>query len=252
MAEKALVDERLERVQVGARHLLGVGERAAAREGRKVGEGLLLGSREQLVAPVDRRPQRALPLGQVPGTTGQERQALREALEDLVGRERLDARGGELERERQVVETAADLRDRLVALEVGLDRLRARQEEADTLVGRERRHLVHLLRVHAQRLPARHEQIEVRTRGEQPGNVSRSVDDLLEVVEDDQQRLAGDVLDETVLGAERLRGALERPAADRAAAASGTHQTPCGYRAASSPAICSASRVLPVPPGRSA
>ena len=122
VAEKALVDERLERVEIGVGHLLGVAERAAAGEGGEPGEGLLLGRCEQLVAPVDRRAQRALALGQVSGAAGQQRQALRQALEDLAGRERLDARGGELERERQIVEATADLRDRFVALEVGLDR----------------------------------------------------------------------------------------------------------------------------------
>ena len=37
---------------------------------------------------------------------------MREAFEDLGGRERRHARGRELERERQVVEAAADLGDR--------------------------------------------------------------------------------------------------------------------------------------------
>ena len=91
---------------------------------------------EQVVAPLDRRAQRPLALGQVAGAAGEQRQPLVEPLEELLGRERLDARGGELEREREVVEAAADLGDGLVGLEVGLDRARPREEEADRLLVR--------------------------------------------------------------------------------------------------------------------
>jgi tetratricopeptide (TPR) repeat protein len=62
VADEALVHQRLQRVQIGLRHLLGVAERAAAGEDREPGEDPLLGRREQLIAPFDRRAQRALAL----------------------------------------------------------------------------------------------------------------------------------------------------------------------------------------------
>ena len=65
MAEEALLDERLERVEVGLAHLLGRLERAAAGEDGEAGEEALLFWREQVVRPVDRRAQGALALGEV-------------------------------------------------------------------------------------------------------------------------------------------------------------------------------------------
>ena len=117
VAQQALVDERLQRVEVGAADLLRGLQRAAAAEDRKPGEELLLPFVEQLVAPLDRAAERALALGQVSRAAGEEPQPLLEPLEDLRRRERLHARGGQLERERQVVEPPADLGDGLVGLE---------------------------------------------------------------------------------------------------------------------------------------
>ena len=98
-----------ERVEVGAGHLLGGLERAAAGEHDRAARNSRCSSAvEQLVAPVDRRAQRALALRQVAGAAGEERQPLLEPFEQLRRRERLHPRGGELERERQVVEAAAD------------------------------------------------------------------------------------------------------------------------------------------------
>ena len=62
---QALVHERLERVEIGVRDLLGRLERAAAAEDRQAREEQLLLLAEQLVAPLDRGAQRALALGQV-------------------------------------------------------------------------------------------------------------------------------------------------------------------------------------------
>ena len=63
-AEQALVDERLEQVEVGVADRLGGLRRHAAREDGEPAEQLLLLGVEQLLAPRDRRVERALALGQ--------------------------------------------------------------------------------------------------------------------------------------------------------------------------------------------
>jgi hypothetical protein len=133
-ADEALLDERLQRVEVGPGHLLRCFEAEVAREAAEPGEDVLLLGREQVVAPPDRPSQRPLPLGRVARAAGQERQAAVQALEDLAGRERPHAGGGELERQRQVVDPTADRENVLVRLEVRLHRSRPREEEADRLL----------------------------------------------------------------------------------------------------------------------
>ena len=67
---------------------------------------------EQLVAPLDRRPQRALP--GIPGRAGgEQREPIVEPLEDRDDREHPGASGGELDRQREAVEHPAHRRDRL-------------------------------------------------------------------------------------------------------------------------------------------
>ena len=84
---------------------------------------------EELVAPLDRRPQGALALRQVPCSTGQERQPLLEPLEHLVGREHPDSCRRKLQRKRQVVEAPADLATRPRRLKSGSTaRARARKK----------------------------------------------------------------------------------------------------------------------------
>ena len=142
--------------------------RACSRPGRRrAGEEPLLLGRQQLVAPLDRRAQGALALGQVlaPPVRSGSRCSSRSRI--CVGRERLDARGGELERQRQLVEAPADLGDGLVGLEVRLDCPRPCEEEADAFLVSERRHRVLLLAGQVQRLPARDEDVEVGARGQQ-------------------------------------------------------------------------------------
>ena len=81
------------------------------------------------------------------------------------------------------------------------------------------------------------------------GELGRRLHDLLEVVEEAEHRLVGDVLGEAVLRAERLRCGLE----DELGVAQGRERHPpdpvrVGVGCAQ-PAACRASRVFPVPPG---
>ena len=110
-----------------------------------------------------------------------------EPLQHLSRRERLHAHRRELEREREVVEATADRRDSRIGLEPRVDGPCPGQEEADRLLVRERRHRVLLLPRQAERLPARHEQDEVRAGGEHLGDPGCGLHDLLEVVEQQEQ-----------------------------------------------------------------
>ena len=128
-----------------------------------------------------------------------------EPFEDLRRGESLDARGGQLEGQRQIVEATADLGDSLVGLEVGLHGSRPGKEEADPFLVNERRHRVLLLTGYMQRLPARDEEVEVRAGGKQLRNVGCCLHDLLEVVEEAEHLLVLDVVGQAVLRADDLR-----------------------------------------------
>ncbi|HJR94875.1 MAG TPA: hypothetical protein VJ807_05515, partial [Gaiellaceae bacterium] len=79
---------------------------------------------EKVVAPLDRRAQGLLAWIGV-ATATEEVEALRDAVEDLLGRQSLAARGRKLDREWQPVEAVGDLgRGRVLDLELGSDRAR--------------------------------------------------------------------------------------------------------------------------------
>jgi len=82
---------------------------------------------------------------------------LGEPFQDLPRRERSRTGGGELDREREVIETIAKLNDLSRSFEPG-----ALAEERDRLGGCERRHLVLNLALHAQEFATRAKQAEVR------------------------------------------------------------------------------------------
>jgi hypothetical protein len=166
-------------------------------------EDRLLLRREQVVAPADRRPQGPLPLRRIARTAGQQRQAPLDPLQNLLGRERSHARRRQLERERQMVEPAADLEDAVVRLEVRAHHAGPREEEADTLLLDERRHRVLLFRGQTERLAARRDDPQVRAGREQLSEAWRRPHHLLEVVEDEQHAPAADVLGRLGLGTKR-------------------------------------------------
>ena len=80
--DEALVDERLQRVEVGVAHLLGGVERAAAGEDRETAEQAPLVVGEQLVRPVERGAERLLARARV-AAAAQQVEAPAEPLEDL-------------------------------------------------------------------------------------------------------------------------------------------------------------------------
>ena len=80
-AQQALLDEGLQRVEVGVADLLGGLQSAAAGEDGEAREEPALGGREQVVRPLDRRPERLL-AGIGVAAPAEQVEALREALQD--------------------------------------------------------------------------------------------------------------------------------------------------------------------------
>ena len=156
--DEALVDERLENVEVGGAHLLGCLECAATLEDRQTSEQLLFLLAEQVVRPLDRCAQRLLPRVLVAAAL-QQVEAVRQPFEDLRGREHARPGGRQLDGQRHVVEPAAELVDILRGLESG-----ERAEELHGLVRGERRHRVFDLAVDPQEFAARNKHVQIETR----------------------------------------------------------------------------------------
>ena len=128
---EALVDERVERREIGVGDRLGRGEVAATGGRAERGERLLLGRGEQFVAPVERRPQRALTGGQVAGAGAEQGERVVEPRRQAVRVEQPEPADGELDRQRQPAEAAADVADRGVVVDAGAARARAGGEQPD-------------------------------------------------------------------------------------------------------------------------
>ena len=120
---------------------------------------------------------------------------LRKTLQDLGRGQHARPGRSQLDRERQVVQTTAQLRNLLARLEAG-----ARAEELDRLRLLERRHRVLDLAPDPQQLPARYQQAQVRTGLEQRTELRRRLHHLLEVVQQHEQLALPDVLGQPVLG----------------------------------------------------
>ena len=88
------------------------------------------------MTPLDRRPQRLL-AGICVAIALEQVEPLRKPLEQLLGREERRAGGGELDRERELVETDAELFDSRVGVKVGSTaRARARKSAAPSCSAR--------------------------------------------------------------------------------------------------------------------
>ncbi len=220
LPHEALVHERshaVEGVEVAAggdrlRRL----EREPAAEHREPAEEPLLGFVEQVVAPGDRAAERLLALREVARAAREQLERLPQARQDRLGLEELHARRRELDRERKPVEPVGDLRDRrgvrFGRLEPGLDRAPPVDEQPHRLVlrelcergevaevgQRERRHPILGLAADTQCLPAAHQHLRPFGSGEKLANARRRVGDLLEVVEDQKELLAAQVVDQHV------------------------------------------------------
>ena len=160
---------------------------------------------EQVVAPLDRRAQRALALGHIARAAGQERENRVEALEEQLGREELRPGGGELDREREAVEAAADRLDRRVGCELPPDGTRTLDEERRSVVGRQRLEPVLPLARDVQRRPARGEHAHPGAGAEDRADGRRRLEQVLEVVEEEQELPAAEKPGQVVGRSQRLR-----------------------------------------------
>ena len=228
---------------------------AAGEDGERTEEPLLLGL-EQVVRPLDGRPERLLPRIRVPARLEQV-EPLRQPLDELLRREHDGARGGQLERQRQVVQPRAELRDRVGVPRPPTERrARVRKSSTPSCV-RERRDRVHVLALELEPLAARDEQrraVDVAERGDPVIAISGMRCSALSRIRSARfpcSRAATPSASSRP-GCSSTSSACATDAASRCASwsdESGTHQMPSGNASAASAAACIASLVLPVPPG---
>ena len=224
-----MAGERVEKIQRlvlrAAAHARRGIERPSVREHRQGLRELALLVVEESEAPLDRRPQGALALGQVARSRAQGVENVFESVEQRGGWKHSGASRGELDREGKPVEAPADLRDRrsvrVVQREVVANRPRPVHEETHRgkrrdLVERrpfgECRHRQRLDRViplsaESQQGAARGEDRDVGAHGEELIELGCRAGHLLEVVEHQQRRGRREVLDQ---GVERRARAFDR------------------------------------------
>ncbi len=127
-----------------------------------------------------------------------------QAIGERRGREQAQPGCRQFDRQRQTIQTGADLGNRggipRVQGKGGVGGLSAHGEERDRLVAnnvrqrlvpgfrqRQRRYRGILLTRHPEHCPAGHECLQARARAQEVGDVWRGFDDLLEIVEDEEQ-----------------------------------------------------------------
>ena len=244
VAEEALVDERLQDVEVGLGDLLRQ-PRACSRR------------RRPPAARTAAAPRRRAARGSTRSSRAASAGAGRRRAPPLSRSRRWESRSRICAGERTLARAAASstASGRLSRLgrarRSSSSRLEPERvaEELDRLGFGERQHRVLDLASDAQQLAARDEQPEVRAGFDERGELGCRVDHLLEVVEQEQQLPLADVLGEAVLGAERLRDRRRATSAGSRSAARPTQKTPALNSGTSSAAASIASRVLPEPPG---
>ena len=144
LADQALVDQTGEFVEHVRRDAVdridSSGDRLDAgnvcvREHREQLEQPLFSRLEQLVTPIQRRPERLLPRWQVTRPAAQEPEPVTELFPQRLGREKPQTRRGKLDRQGQSVQPAADFKNRrrivIGQSEVGTDRLGSVDEQLD-------------------------------------------------------------------------------------------------------------------------
>ena len=196
---EALLDERLQRVEVGGANCLGRLVGAAAGEHGQPGEQVLFTRREQVVGPGDACAERVL-AGVTAAPRFEQIEALREPPEHLRRREHTRARRGELDRERQVVEASAQLRDVLTRLDAS-----AGTEQRRGLRLGEHGHAVGDLALDEKQLAARSQDLERGCGFEQPRHHRRGRKQMLEVVQHEEGRAFPQFVGELACVADRER-----------------------------------------------
>ena len=163
--QEALLEERSDGLDVGVADGLGRVEREPAREDAEAVEQPALVGGQQVVAPGDRRAERALSLGGVATSAGQDGQGALESGEQLVGRQEARPGRGQFDGERQAVEPAADLAHR--RFRFGAEGPFA--EQLDGVGRRQRQDGEFAFAIDPQRRARRHQQPQVRAGRDEGG-----------------------------------------------------------------------------------
>ena len=163
------------------------GSVGAAREDAEAPEQLLLLVGQEIVAPRDRAPQRALTRVAVTVARG-EVEPGGEPLEELLDREETEPRGRELQRQREPVEAIDERRQRRRRLHRRRDRASSSEEERLRVLRRHHRDVDDAFAGELQPLPARHEEHQAGRRGEERGERSRDLRQQVFGVVEQQER----------------------------------------------------------------
>ena len=198
-------------------HRCGRLDRKAARKYTESPEEKLLILAQQAVAPIDDGPHRSVPLDPPATARTQERQAVLQAGDKALKSKHLDARCGELDRQRQAIEPTAKFEHQLSILvgqrEIFDDRGHPLDEQ---LHGRKGRRLggrqpgrgrwasegpqaVFVFTRDPERLPARSQNIDIlRSADKRRRQPRHLVDDMLAVVEEKEHSVVSDGSDQAV------------------------------------------------------
>ncbi len=217
LPHETLLDERAQDVEgIGlSAHLFDLPKHRATDEHREAPEEALLARVQEVPAPCDRPIESSLALRQVPRGRREHVEALPQLRKHRLRGQDLAARRRELDRERQAVEPVHDLGDSRGVVgrdpKVGTHGHRPLDEEPDGVglgkhlergqpfrIGKlERRDRELLLSRYAERRAARRDDFQHRTRAEQLAHDGRRGKDLLEVIEDEEDPLAPNVIEHT-------------------------------------------------------
>ena len=166
----------------------------------------LLVRAEEIVAPADRRPQCLLALGQVAGAPGREPEPVVEGRHQLRESHLGGPRGNELDRERQSIQPPADLGHERSRRQLSAGRAGTADEQLFRIGGRKRRDLELVLPVQVEPSAARREHTQTRGAFQQLAHCGRGIEELLEVVQEQQELAAPQLVVQALLGQpERLR-----------------------------------------------
>ena len=184
--DETRVDQELDYVERGVADALGCVQREGPCEDPAAGEHLLRARIEEIVAPFDRRAERALPLGRVARPRRQQRQRAIEAPQQAIAAQQARACCRQLDGERQAIETGADGIDGLGRRIGSACLFGAGYEELGRAGCLEGLEPVLVLAGPAQRRPARDQQAKTIREREQLVYFRRRAQHVLEVVEEQE------------------------------------------------------------------
>ena len=194
-----LVDEAGEHVHREPRRhrRRGLGVEGSDEHGQTPERRLLRGL-EQLVAPLDRGSHRPVAGRGEPRAAAERAQPRLEIGQDLRRRHDADPRSGELDRQRQTVESLTQRRNRRARLavwdELGVALPRALHEQPPGILGRQRVQSPYRFAAHPERFAARRQDPQVPTRPQERRRQLRArIDDVLAVVDHQQHVAVGQV-----------------------------------------------------------